>query len=84
MKLTISDHAVDRYRERVAPELPADPAQARIAMFGRLMDAKPKHLKRLAKAATKRTTVIPTEGCLFIASFGTIVTVLDKMRGASA
>jgi hypothetical protein len=83
MKLTISDHAVDRYRERVAPDLPSDAARARIEMFGRLMSAKPKHLKRLGKASTKRTTVIPTEGCIFITSFGTIVTVLDKMRGAS-
>lgn len=77
ISLTISKHAIERYRERIGPLSEGD-FEAMVEMFGKLMSAKPKHLDRLKAVKDRRTTVIPVEDCFFIASFGTIVTVLDR------
>lgn len=77
VSLKISKHAIERYRERVAA-LPASDFEATMHLFSLLMEAKPKHLDRLKKISEKRTTVIPVKDCFFIASFGVIVTVLDR------
>lgn len=73
--LEISRHAIERYRERVGP-LPAEPHAARLALFGELFAAQPKELNNLKKIKEKKTTIIQTQRCVFVASFGTIVTVI--------
>lgn len=80
MRIKISDHAVKRYRERIAIEPPANDLMARVQMFALLCQAKPKHLRRM----DRNTAYVIAPGCIFVASHGTIVTVLDKMREEAA
>ena len=75
-KPRISAHAIQRYRERIG-ELPEDISEARAVLLEQIKTAKPKHLK-----LHKRTKYIPTEHCYFIASFGSIVTVLERVKRA--
>lgn len=74
--ILISEHAIERYRERVGP-LPRGIHDARIALFEKLKEVPEKHMD-LVKIAEKRTTFLPTPECFFIASFGSIVTVLAR------
>jgi len=45
MRLGISNHAIQRYRERVKP-LPDDDQLARLELFGRITSAEAKHPSR--------------------------------------
>ena len=73
MRLSISNHAIQRYRERIKP-LPDDDQLARLELFGRITSAEAKHLRRLGK----RTAYIPTKDCLFVFEGRSLVTVLSR------
>lgn len=67
----ISDHALDRYRERIYAQV----SKQDIALC--LMAAKPKHMKKLTKEG-KRTDYIPTGCAIFVCSYGRVVTSLAR------
>lgn len=69
----ITDHAVERYRERVSM---TDTGIVRTEMAELMAMAKPKHLRGLWKG--KNTAMIPTSACIFVCSEGKIVTVLQR------
>ena len=71
----ISDHAVERYRERISK---TDTSVVREEMAALIAAAKPKHLRGLKKS--KRTAMIPTPTCMFVCSRGKIVTVLERPK----
>lgn len=73
MKIKISNHAIERYRERVGP-LPRDAMLSRMELFSRMFSAKPKHIRKLGK----RTAMLPLNDCFLVFSFGTMVTVLER------
>lgn len=75
--ILINEHAVERYRERVGP-LPSEGSAARLRMFGEIIGAKEKYLKRLAKRFERRTCMLPTRHAIFIFSYGRLVTVLGR------
>lgn len=79
MTLKISNHAVDRYCERIGLGL-MSPADALAEIQARLETVKPKHIE---KARRKNTQYLRTDGCVLIACRGKVVTVVKQMREAS-
>ena len=77
MQIKISEHAVNRYRERIDPLLPEDVDLARLEIFDRICEAKPKHLRKINKQ--KATTIVPITRGYLIFSYGTIVTALAEL-----
>lgn len=73
----ITDHAIDRYRERVGP-LPNGALRSRLFLFSEIMSAKQKHLKRMVRKSDRRTVMVPTPRAVFIFSYGRLVTVLGR------
>lgn len=69
----ITRHAQARYRERICADILQS---SREAMADCLLAAKPKHFARLVKE--KRTSIIPTGCCMFICSYGLVVSVLPR------
>lgn len=75
MMIHISEHAVNRYRQRVGP-LPDDAALSRIAILERLVTAKPRHIRKIGGG--KKTVMVPLADCLLVFSKRTMVTVLER------
>ena len=69
----ITDHAVERYRERISM---TDTGVVRTEMAELMAAAKPKHLRGLWKG--KNTAMIPTATCIFVCSEGKVVTTLER------
>lgn len=73
MSISISNHAVDRFCERIRPLNPdAARDEIRICMAA----AKPKHWRKWSRQ--KRTCMLPTGCCVFVFEYGDLVTVLTK------
>lgn len=73
MNIKISEHAIERYRERIGP-LPKGAALSRLALFERLNEAKPKHIRKIGK----RTAMVPLSDCLLVFEGASMVTVLER------
>lgn len=71
--MKISDHAVDRYRERIR-DVSVD--RARDEMQQCFDAAKDKHKKRVT--GRRSTAIVPTGCCIFVFDRGTMVTVLPR------
>lgn len=77
----ISQHAVDRYCERIRP-LPVELARAEMVLC---FNAATKHHRKLAKKKGN-TVMIPTGCCVFVFGKGgkrgrTVVTILPRAHG---
>ena len=76
----ISDHAVERYRERIRQ---IDTAIVRSEMLSCLSAADDGELRKL-KNGKKNTHMIKTGCCIFVCSHGTVVTIVkDYQRSAN-
>ena len=73
MKVRITDHALERYRERV------NPSAGRSDMMSCLRSAKPKRLK-LLEAGNRNTLIVKTGCCFFICSGSSVVSVVKEVR----
>jgi hypothetical protein len=74
--LHISEHAINRYRERVVGHLSEDNALARLEIFARIEEAKPRYIRRLGGG--RKTVMLPLHDCLLVFSKRTMVTVLER------
>lgn len=72
----ISDHAADRYRERIR-DVPRERAKAEILEC--LKGASAKDLRKMARL-NKNTVMIRTGCCTMICSHGNIVTIVSELR----
>lgn len=68
----ISQHAVQRYRERIRD---VAPHRARREICFCIEAGKPRHLRKLKRK--KKTTMVPTGCCMFVVSRGAIATVIE-------
>lgn len=75
MNVKISDHALERYRERVGP-LPDGAGAARDTILGLLATAKAKHVRKIG--AGKKTVMVPIKDCMFVFEGKSMVTVLER------
>jgi hypothetical protein len=75
--MKISNHAVDRFCERVRP---VSVERARDEMMHCLHAAQKKHLDGLARRKGKKTFIVPTGCCMFVFEQGVMVTVLPKRK----
>ena len=80
LRIRISGHAVERYRERVRQ---VDPAIAKREMLCCLMGASDDDRRKLKKGK-KNTHMIKTGCCIFICSHGNVVTVVKKYEREDA
>jgi hypothetical protein len=75
MILRITEHAIDRYRERVG-RLPCDPMLARMTLFSLLFSANSKRVRKAING--ERTAFVPLQDCFLVFSYGVMVTVLER------
>lgn len=73
-KLSISNHAVIRWQQRIDPS--ASFEAATLAIVGALSTAKAKHLK--PQRLKKRTCFIPTAAAMLVVSRGVVKTILQR------
>lgn len=77
MTLDITNHAAERYRERIR-DVPPENVRAEMEMC--FAAAKEKHRQRFGRQKRKRTAMVPTGCCIFVFERGTMVTVLPRDR----
>lgn len=77
--LAITDHAIARYRERVANVSEAEAVAGIIAAF---LHAKDSHRRRIKRR--RNTVMIPSPTCVLICSEGKVVSVIKTFRAPPA